>query len=138
MNNFCTNCGAEINENAVICVKCGVATGNNIIPTKKEKNPGKGMGIAGMILNILAAIDTFVAFAAFLALLMSGEYFYADEKLIFGLFFLSAPIILLAVGTPLSFISRNKIQNGINLTGILLGIISLSLCLLSLFILCIL
>ena len=25
---YCSNCGAEINENAVVCVKCGAAVQN--------------------------------------------------------------------------------------------------------------
>ena len=27
---FCRNCGAEINDNAVICVKCGCAVNNQV------------------------------------------------------------------------------------------------------------
>ncbi|MDE6001383.1 MAG: zinc ribbon domain-containing protein [Clostridia bacterium] len=40
---FCTNCGNEINDNAVICTKCGVATqnfgiNNKAAELKKESN----------------------------------------------------------------------------------------------------
>lgn len=31
---FCQNCGAEINDNAVVCVKCGCAVNN----TRKSEN----------------------------------------------------------------------------------------------------
>lgn len=33
---FCSNCGKEIDEKAVICVHCGCATGNNAITTNKQ------------------------------------------------------------------------------------------------------
>jgi len=29
MAKFCSNCGKEVNENAVICVNCGCSLGNN-------------------------------------------------------------------------------------------------------------
>ena len=33
---FCSHCGAEIADKAVICVKCGVATGVNKIPVNTD------------------------------------------------------------------------------------------------------
>ena len=42
---FCKNCGAEINNKAVICVKCGCSTVNNMsasqLGTYKIKNIDK-------------------------------------------------------------------------------------------------
>lgn len=41
---FCSNCGAEVNENAVVCVKCGCAVNgaprkvNVINPNKSDKD----------------------------------------------------------------------------------------------------
>ena len=36
---YCRNCGAEMNENAAICVKCGVAkgTGNSYCRTAERR-----------------------------------------------------------------------------------------------------
>ena len=34
---YCKNCGAEINDNAVVCVKCGVP----VIPVKNSYNGSK-------------------------------------------------------------------------------------------------
>lgn len=30
---FCPSCGSEVNDNAVVCVKCGVAVNNNRNPS---------------------------------------------------------------------------------------------------------
>ncbi|WP_244603626.1 zinc-ribbon domain-containing protein [Methanococcoides sp. AM1] len=37
---FCSNCGAEIDEKAVICPKCGVPTGTQDQMLQSPKNPG--------------------------------------------------------------------------------------------------
>ena len=46
---FCKNCGKEINDNAVICPVCGVATdkfAENTVASQKTTN---GMAVAGFI-----------------------------------------------------------------------------------------
>lgn len=51
---FCKNCGKEINDNAVVCPNCGVATENmaknNSAPAPAQKN---SMAIAGFVLALL-------------------------------------------------------------------------------------
>src|SRR5580698_7899072 len=34
---YCSNCGAQIDDKAVVCVKCGVLTGN--VPVSKQGTP---------------------------------------------------------------------------------------------------
>ncbi|MDE5565596.1 MAG: zinc-ribbon domain-containing protein [Anaeroplasmataceae bacterium] len=34
---YCSHCGAEINDEAVVCVKCGCS----VAPTKKLENPNE-------------------------------------------------------------------------------------------------
>lgn len=36
---YCSNCGAQIDDKAVVCVKCGVLTGN--VPVAKPLDPEK-------------------------------------------------------------------------------------------------
>ena len=45
---FCKKCGAEVDDAAVVCPQCGVATDNYAQPTKR-KGEGNGMAIAGFI-----------------------------------------------------------------------------------------
>ena len=50
---FCQNCGAEIDENAVVCTNCGCA----IAPEKKEPTPATdGLAIAIKIFLIIGCI----------------------------------------------------------------------------------
>lgn len=57
---YCRNCGSEINEDAVICINCGVPTGKQ--EPKKEQNVLALIGfilsffvqIAGLICSIIA------------------------------------------------------------------------------------
>ncbi len=55
---FCVNCGNEINDNAVICPHCGVATSNfgavgKAAEPKKESNV---LALVGFILSFFVAI----------------------------------------------------------------------------------
>ena len=50
---FCKNCGKDIDDNAVVCPNCGVATDNmaKSTPAPAQKN---SMAIAGLIISIIA------------------------------------------------------------------------------------
>ena len=48
---FCQKCGAEIDNEAVICVKCGEGLNKDIGLDKKN-----GLGIAGLVLGILSIV----------------------------------------------------------------------------------
>lgn len=128
MNNFCSNCGEKLHENADFCVKCGVAIRNNI---NKPKQEGRGCGIASLILGISGLIQGVFSAFIFMCLVLDGDFFYFEEKIIFGFFFLFTPTVLSIIGLPLGISSRNKNNNGINLTGIILNLITLSICVLS-------
>ena len=135
MNKFCTNCGAELKENADFCVKCGVAVNKvnqNIVKPKQE---GKGCGIASLILGIASVMYGVFCLFIFLCLLMAGEYFIFEEKVLLAFIFLFMPIVLSVIGLPLGISSRNKNKNGINLTGIILNLVTIGICALSIMVL---
>lgn len=43
---FCKNCGQQIDDNAAVCIHCGVATGNNMSSKSNLDNPSHLAGIA--------------------------------------------------------------------------------------------
>ena len=50
---FCKNCGAEIDDNAVVCPKCGVTQQNKL---EVVDNGGFGWGLLGFCLPIVGLI----------------------------------------------------------------------------------
>ncbi len=49
---YCKNCGNNIDDNAVICPKCGVATGKSAI----DQNKTNTLAIVGFVLSFLVSI----------------------------------------------------------------------------------
>jgi len=53
---YCTKCGKQLNDDALICVNCGVATRNfNLIPEVRNEVGDKklnGLGIAGFVIGL--------------------------------------------------------------------------------------
>ena len=132
MAKFCSNCGKEVDEKAVVCVKCGVA----LVPDYnlvKENKPKKGKGIASMILGIVAIIYTFSAFSALsldiTELLSEFDEVY-NSAFNFG-YAIGLVIIQLScaiTGICLACSERSKTKNGFNTAGFWLSLISIILC----------
>ena len=51
---FCTKCGKEINENAVICLNCGCAQEN--VKPKENDSKSFGWGVLGFFFPIVGLI----------------------------------------------------------------------------------
>ncbi len=68
---FCKNCGKEIDNNAYVCVHCGVIVNEQVIveEPKKEKNSGLWDGFAngGFIAGIVLFAISFVPVLGFIA-----------------------------------------------------------------------
>ncbi len=61
---FCTSCGNEINDNAVICPKCGVPT-NNYIANRNQSN-GESNGNLTTIIKVFLIISCVFSIFSFL------------------------------------------------------------------------
>ena len=100
---YCKHCGHEINDKAVICTNCGVATDNYTAVAQPANTQQKtnGLAIAGMICTIIG--------------LIGGDYLICLPSL---------------VGLILSIVGMVKVKEyksgfGFALTGIIVGAISL-------------
>lgn len=51
---YCKNCGKQIDDNADVCIHCGVATNKNIQTTKD--NGGFGWGLLGCCIPIVGLV----------------------------------------------------------------------------------
>lgn len=58
MAKFCPNCGKEINENADICLNCGVTIdkSNRVVNTNNNQNKKKGLPTWAIVLIVLACV----------------------------------------------------------------------------------
>ena len=56
MSKFCSNCGNEVVDEAVICPKCGVSTGQNTAVSNNNNGTSNGMATAGFILSFFVPL----------------------------------------------------------------------------------
>lgn len=143
MAKFCSNCGKEVNENADVCLNCGVLVNNNTInqnnlPDKnykqqnlyKEKTPGKGLSIAGMVLGIISAswvLIKLLQVGNIKSNLSLNIFRNFNESFVIGyaIGFTLFSLIPSVIGLILSIFGMKKQKTGINTSGLLLNIIAL-------------
>lgn len=125
MNKFCSNCGKEIKEGAEVCLNCGVLLNKPSISVK-NKVPGRGSAVAGMVLGIVACVWAFFALVSMENLPYDLKYLYSTAQYVgyaigYTLFSFAPSI----VGLCLSVSSIKKQKNGKNTAGLVLNIIAL-------------
>ena len=64
---YCTHCGAELLDEAVVCTKCGCWTNNSMVTAAAKKASSNICAIVGFILSIVSII-IFVNILGMLAL----------------------------------------------------------------------
>lgn len=134
---YCSNCGAEVNENAAVCVKCGCALKSNDAlvnqPTCEQSSK------ASMLLGIIAIIFGAIAFLLVIAVqsYLTSSYEgriqrlasdFESTRLGLMILFLPVPGILSVIGFILGL--TNKVKSGSKTAGIVLNAITLVLCVL--------
>ena len=87
MAKYCSHCGREVNENAVVCINCGCAiqqeANNSITPTPKSKpKAGTVLGILGIVFAWLFAL---VGHALSIIGIITGIKEYKNENKMSGL-----------------------------------------------------
>ena len=119
----CPECGKDISDNAVSCPNCGYQLINTRTQYKKII-PGRGFGISSMIMGILGA---FYGFIALTNVFTMPEY--TKSIAISGTIL---PIIFAILALIFGVVSHSKGYNkGQKKAGIVLGVISLVLCIIT-------
>lgn len=106
----CPNCGAPNNEGVMNCYNCGAPMPQpayGYAPVQPAAVPGKGLGIAGMILGILSIIITCFISA------------------IVGLVLAIGAIVLGAVGMAQA--KKVGMKNGMGVAGLVCGIVAIGI-----------
>ena len=134
---YCSNCGAEVNENAAVCVKCGCALKSNDAlanqPTREQSS--KASMVLGIIAIIFGAIAFFIVLAiqSYLTSTYQGRIQrlasdFESARLGLMILFIPVPGILSVIGSILGL--TNKVKDGAKTAGIVLNAITLILCVL--------
>ena len=135
---FCYNCGKEVDDNAVICVNCGVALKKSEPSETKveEEKPKRGKGIASMILGIVSIIFVLLCLASLSSVISSMEYAlefdesYAEYSFAYklgvciGLSIYTLPTSITGLCLACSERKRTS-KNGFNTSGLWLNLITL-------------
>ena len=134
---YCSNCGAEVNENAAVCVKCGCALKTNDALANQQTRAQSSK--ASMVLGIIAIIFGAIAFLLVIAVqsYLTSSYEgriqrlasdFESTRLGLMILFLPVPGILSVIGFILGL--TNKVKSGSKTDRIVLNAITLVLCVL--------
>ena len=130
---YCSNSGAEVNENAAICLRCGYALKKQESTPVQPASGGKASMVLGIISIVFAAIGFFLTICvqSYLTSTYQGRIQrlapdFDSTKIGLMILFLTVPGILSLIGFILGL--ANKGKNGSKTAGIVLNAISLILC----------
>lgn len=58
MKSFCTNCGSELQEDQVVCLKCGVQVKNPVVKVESDKKDK--CAVTGFVLGLVSILAWFI------------------------------------------------------------------------------
>lgn len=124
---YCSNCGNKVDDNAYVCVNCGVILKkrtNNIRNIKVKNN--NVIDVFSLIFGIISVISSFSLF--FYDISEVGMYTKALERIMYGLGFTSISILFTIISLVFALIKKD------NKVGVILTIISAFLILSEIFV----
>ena len=113
---YCRNCGNKVDENAYICVNCGVILkkdNNTNNRTIIKKNNSNGLGLISIILGIISIILSLSYF--FIDISEVGMYTTIYERLFYAIGFTFPAIVFTIVSFALALVKKNKSCNQVGL-----------------------
>ncbi len=145
---YCSNCGAKINENAVVCVKCGAAVegkkvvqpqvSNSVNAPKNSSGAATAslvLGIIGLVIGVIMFFLSMCFYAYALETYRDSIYSYfssydATESIITVIVLMFLPALLSIIGLFLGIFSstKGKTNKGAKIAGLVLNIITIVLC----------
>ena len=101
---YCTHCGSEIDDEAVICVHCGCD-----VSEKKSSNTSNSnsLGKVALIFMILGCVFTAIG-----GVLQGLTSILANDGLVFGIILTICSLLPLAWGIPMIISFKRKLKNG--------------------------
>ena len=118
---YCSNCGNKVDDNAYVCVNCGVILKKRENVKRNKKQNSNVFGMFSLIFSVVAVLSSFSLF--FYDISSVGMYTKAYERVIYGIGFTSISIFL----TILSLIFALIKKSNLNKPGLVLTLISVFL-----------
>lgn len=118
---YCSNCGNKVDDNAYVCVNCGVILKKRENVKRNKKQNSNVFGMFSLVFSVVAVLSSFSLF--FYDISSVGMYTKAYERVIYGIGFTSISIFL----TILSLIFALIKKSNLNKTGLVLTLISVFL-----------
>ncbi len=118
---YCSNCGNKVDDNAYVCVNCGVILKKRENVKRNKKQNSNVFGMFSLIFSVVAVLSSFSLF--FYDISSVGMYTKAYERVIYGIGFTSISIFL----TILSLIFALIKKSNLNKIGLVLTLISVFL-----------
>lgn len=117
---FCQNCGNKIDENAYLCVHCGVfLKKRSNVKVVNYKTNNKALGVVGFVLGIVSIVLSIMLF--FHDISSVGMYTEIYERIFYVLNYSITAIMMTSVTFIFSLISKKNIYRSI---GLLLSLLS--------------
>ena len=116
LNMYCTNCGNRIDDDAYVCVDCGMILKSRSIDRKNNNNI---LGVVSTFLGCMALVLSFMLF--FQDIRSVGMYTEIYERIFYTLNYALSAILMSSVTIIFSLISKRNIYSNI---GLFLSILS--------------
>ena len=106
---YCSNCGNKVDENAYVCVHCGVILKKRSNNIKYNNNNNVVFNIFSLIISIIAMISSLSLF--FIDISDVGMYTKISERIFYGIGFTSISISLTVLSLIFALINKgNKVS----------------------------
>lgn len=113
---FCTNCGNRLDENACVCLNCGVLIRNrreNKVVRSKKKINIKALGVVSIIFGIISTLFSLMLF--FHDISSVGMYTEIFERVFYTIDYSITAIMLAIVTLIFSLVARKNTYSNIGL-----------------------
>lgn len=119
---FCHNCGNKLEENTIVCTKCGMVVGRSNYKKNSKKRINNIRGIISLILGILSILMCFNFLLSDIS--RFGMYTKITERIYYTIDLVLAPLFLSFITLIISYGGKDS-DKALNKVGLFLSIISL-------------
>ena len=119
---FCHNCGCKLEENSMVCPKCGIMVERSQYKTIKKKESHNIRGLISLFFGIICLLMCFYFMLKDISIV--GMYTNITERICYALDLVLAPLFLSFITIIISCFGKNR-DKTLNKIGLFLSVVSL-------------